>query len=146
MAAEAAAAAGLLELASCRFAKQIRDVHNLATRAIARFLVTGQGTTETERRFIDRVGILAAAHGVPVATLARSYLLWRDTNLRILNEEVKRLGTTLAVSEEARKIIRSRADTAIMGIALAYDDQMVMLGNHARGASPSPPASRQAWA
>jgi hypothetical protein len=131
--AEAIAAAGLLELASHRFAKLIHDVHMLTTRAIARFLVTGQGTTETERSFLGRLGVMAAAHGLSVATLTRSYLVWRDTNLRVLNEEVARLGTAPAVAEEARMIIRSSADTGILRIARAYDDQMhVVL---ARGAT-----------
>lgn len=93
--AEDAASVGLFEFASGRFAKPIHDLHNLATRAIARFLVTGQGTTETERNFIGRVGVMAAVFGLSVATLTRSYLLWRDSNLRVLNEEVKRLGTSL---------------------------------------------------
>ncbi len=122
--AEAVAAAGLLELASHRFAKLIHDVHTLTTRAIARFLVTGQGTTETERSFLGRLGVMAAAHGLSAATLTRSYLLWRDTNVRVLNEEAVRLGTALAVVEEARMIIRSSADTGILRIARAYDDQM----------------------
>jgi len=122
--AEAVAAAGLLELASRRFAKLMYDVHNLTTRAIARFLVTGQGTTETERTFLKRFGVTAAAHGLSVVTLTRSYLLWRDTNLRVLNEEATRLGTAPAVAEEARMIIRSSADTGILRIAGAYDDQM----------------------
>ena len=122
--AEAMAAAGLLELASRRFAKLVYDVHNLMTRAIARILVTGQGTTETERNFLKRFGVTAAAHGLSVVTLTRSYLLWRDTNLRVLNEEITRLGTAPAVAEEARMIIRSSGDTGILRIARAYDDQM----------------------
>ena len=122
--AQAVAAAGLLELASHRFAKLIYDVHNLTTRAIARFLVTGQGTTETERNFLKRLGVTAATHGLSVVPLTRSYLLWRDTNLRVLNEEAARLGTAPAVAEEARMIIRSSADTGILRIAGAYDDQM----------------------
>jgi hypothetical protein len=122
--AEAVAAAGLLELASHRFAKLIHDVHMLTTRAIARFLVTGQGTTETERSFLGRLGVIAAAHGLSSATLNRSYFLWRDTNLRVLNEEAAHLGTSAAVAEKARMIIRSSADTGILRIARAYDDQM----------------------
>jgi len=130
--AEAVGAAGLLELASRRFAKLIYDVHNLTTRAIARFLVTGQGTTETERNFLKRFGVTAAAHGLSVVTLTRSYLLWRDTNLRVLNEEATRLGTAPAVAEQARMIIRSSADAGILRIARAYDDQMrVALANDA---------------
>jgi hypothetical protein len=124
MTAEAAAAAGLDELASYRFAKPIRDVHKLASRVIARFMITGEGTTQRERNFFGTLGVLAARHGLPVATLARSYFLWRDTNLRILNEEARRLGIALEIFEEARKIIRSRTDADIVGMALAYDDQM----------------------
>jgi hypothetical protein len=125
LAAEAAAATGLLELGSCRFAKPIHDVHMLASRVIARFLITGQGTTMRERNFIAGFGVIAALYRLPVATLAASFLLWRDANLRVLNEEVKRLGTAWAVSEEARKIIRSIADTGMVGMAVAYDDQVL---------------------
>jgi hypothetical protein len=132
--AEAVAVAGLLELASHRFAKLLHDVHMLTTRAIARFLVTGQGTTETERGFLGRLGVMAAAHGLSVATLTRSYLVWRDINLRVLNEEVMRLGTAPAVAEEARMIIRSSADTGILRIARAYDDQMHLILT--KGATP----------
>jgi hypothetical protein len=132
--AEAVAAAGLLELASHRFARLIYDVHMLTTRAIARFLVTGQGTTETERSFLGRLGVTAAASGLSSAALNRSYFLWRDTNLRVLNEEAGRLGTAAPVAEEARMIIRSSADSGILRVARAYDDQMhVVL---AKGAIP----------
>ena len=89
MTADAAAAAGLSELASRRFAKPIRHIHNLATRGVARFLMTGQTTSEKERNFIGRLGVMAALYGLPVATMTRSYLLWRDTNLTVLNEEVR---------------------------------------------------------
>jgi hypothetical protein len=122
--AEAAVAVGLSELASGRFARPIHDLHKLATRAIARFLVTGQGTTETERNFTFRVGVMAAVFGLSVATLNQSYLLWRDSNLRVLNEEVKRLGTSLSVYDEARKLIRSSAETGIKRMVRGYNDQM----------------------
>ena len=122
--AEAAVAVGLQELASGRFASSIHDLHKLATRAIARFLVTGQGTSETERNFISKVGVMAAVCGLSIATLNQSYLLWRDSNLRVLNEEVRRLGTSLAVYDEARRLVRSTAETGIKRMVQAYDDQM----------------------
>jgi hypothetical protein len=126
--AEAAAAAGLIELASRRFARPIHDVHNLMTRAIARFLMTGQGTTDVERDFIGRLGVMAARYGLSLATLTRSYLLWRDTNLRVLNEEISRLGIAPAISDLARMIIRSSADTGIMRMAQAFDSQSEVSG------------------
>jgi signal transduction histidine kinase len=71
---------------------------------------------------------MAALYGLPVATLARSYLLWRDTNLRVLNEEISVLGTPHAVSEVARAIIKTSADTGIVRMARAYDYQMHVIG------------------
>jgi hypothetical protein len=128
----AAVAAGLIELTSPRFAKQIRDVHTLTSRAIARFLITGQGTTETERNFISRVGILAARHGLSLAFLSRSYVVWRDTNLRIMNEEVSRLCIGQAVVGVARSIIRSSADTGLRRMARAYEYQLGLGGRTER--------------
>jgi hypothetical protein len=126
--AEAAVAAGLPELASGRFAGSIRDLHKLATRAIARFLVTGQGTSETERNFTSRVGVMAAVFGLSMGTLNQSYLLWRDSNLRILGEEVRRLGTSLAVYDQARRLIRSSAETGFKRMVQAYQEQMELVG------------------
>jgi hypothetical protein len=127
--ASAAAATGLVELMSPRLARQIRDVNTLTSRAIARFLISGQGTTEAERNFISRVGMIAARYGVSIGTLSRSYVLWRDTNLRVLNEEVNRLAIGQAVSNIARKIIRSSAETGLERMARAYDYQL-RLGGH----------------
>jgi hypothetical protein len=123
---EAAVGAGLIELTSPRFARQIRDVHTLTSRAIARFLITGQGTTEAERNFISRVGILAARYGLSLATLSRSYAVWRDANLRVMNEEVSRLGIGRAVAGVARSIIRSSADTGLRRMARAYEYQVCL--------------------
>ncbi|MEA2644536.1 MAG: hypothetical protein QOG08_1562 [Chloroflexota bacterium] len=128
MTADAAATAGLSELASRRFAKPIRHIHNLASRSVARFLMTGQTTSEKERNFIGRLGVMAALYGLPVATMTRSYLLWRDSNLTVLNEEVRRLGTAGPVAAEVRTIIRSSADTGIVRMARAYDYQMHLVG------------------
>jgi len=124
MTAEAAVDAGLSELAARRYAKRIRHIHNLATRGIARFLMTGQPSTEKERSFIGRLGVLGALYDLSVAALTRSYLLWRDTNLLVLNEEVGRLGTAPAIADEARAVIRLSADTSIVRMARAYDYQM----------------------
>jgi hypothetical protein len=124
MTAEAAVAAGMPELAVGRFAKPIHDLHKLATRAIARFLLTGQGTTETERNFTGKVGVMAAVFGLSVDTLNQSYLLWRDSNLRVLNEEVRRLDTPPAIDDEARRLIRSSAEIGIKRMTQAYEDQL----------------------
>jgi hypothetical protein len=136
MAAAATGAASLIELTSPRFAKQIRDVHTLTSRAIARFLITGQGTTENERNFISRVGIFAARYGLSLAILSRSYVEWRDANLRVVNEEINRLAIGQTVSNLARKIIRSSADTGLRRMARAYEFQMHMAARPDRSIEP----------
>ena len=142
MTAAAAIAKGMVELSSPRFAKPVQDVHYLTSRAIARFLITGEGTTEQERNFISRLGVIGACYGMSIATLTRSYLVWRDTNLRILAEEVNRLGIGQAVAEMAKKIIKSSADTGILRMVRAYDHQM-QVAKHSKsaitaGVSPPP--------
>jgi len=122
----AAVAAGVIELSSPGFARQIRDVHTLTSRAIARFLVTGQGTTEVERNFISRVGIFAARYGLSLSTLSRCYVVWRDANLRVVNEEVTRLAIGQAVAGVARSIIRSSADSGLRRMARAYEYQLCL--------------------
>jgi len=126
--AEAAASAGLLELASRGMAKRIRHVHNVATRAVANQLMTGQGATEKERHFIGKLGVAAATHGASVGTLARSYLLWRDADLKVLDEEAGRLATPPAIAEAARALIRSSADMGIVRLGRAFDYQIHEVG------------------
>src|SRR5258708_40199555 len=109
----AVVSAGLIELTSPAFARQIRDVHTLTSRAIARFLVTGQGTTEAERNFIGRVGIFAARYGVSLSTLSRSYVLWRDANLRIVNQEGSPPGPRPPGPALARRLTRFPARTRV---------------------------------
>jgi hypothetical protein len=142
MTAAAGIAKGLVELSLPRFAKPIQDVHYLTSRAIARFLITGEGTTEQERNFISRLGVIGACNGMSIATMTRSYLVWRDTNLGILSEEVKRLGIGQAVADMARKIIKSSADTGILRMVRAYDYQIQVANrsNSAVTASAPPPA------
>src|SRR5579864_6609939 len=127
---EAVAAAGLSELLSHRTAKRIRHVHNVATRGVVNLLMTGRGNTEKERHFIGKLGVAAARHGVSIATMARSYFLWRDANLKILDEEIDRLGTSPRTAEQARAMVRSSADMGIVRLARAFDYQIDVGGRH----------------
>jgi hypothetical protein len=88
-------------------------------------MITGQGTTQTERNFIGRLGEVATQSGLSLFRLTRFYLLWRDINLIVLNQEVRRLGTSLAVAHEARMIISSMARTGIERLTLAYDRSLL---------------------
>jgi signal transduction histidine kinase len=129
MASEATAEAGLTELAASSFAKRVRHVHHLATMGIAHLLMTGQGGSEKERNFIGKLGVRAAVLGIPVAAATRSYLYWRDSNLEVLDEEARRLGTPPDITTEARAVVRSQADIGIVRLARAYDHQMHVIAH-----------------
>jgi signal transduction histidine kinase len=126
--AQAITSAGLLELMSHRAAKRIRHVHNVATRGIANLLMTGQGNTEKERHFIGKLGVAAAQYGLSIAAMSRSYLLWRDANLKVLDEEIGRLGISAGTAEQARGMVRSSADMGIVRMARAFDYQIHVIG------------------
>jgi len=124
LSAQAMTAAGWSEITSLRLAKGIRHAHNVATLGIARFLIMGQPSTAKESRFIYRLGAMAALNGLSAATLRGSALVWRDTNLEVLNEEIERVRTTPDLADLARATIQASADTSIVRLITAYDHQM----------------------
>lgn len=119
-----AAKASLTELTSRRFTKPLRHIRNLSTRLYAEWLMNGSFMTHKQRDFISRLGVMAAVDGLSVGELTRSYLYFRDATLRVLNEEMARLGTPTAIAAEARSVVRSTNDSAIVRMARAYDARM----------------------
>ncbi len=119
-----AAKANLNELTSRRFTKPLRHVRNLSTRLYAEWLTNGSVMTPKQRDFISRLGVMAAVDGLSVGELTRSYLFFRDATLRVLDQEIVRLGTPAAVATEARSVVRATNDSAIVRMARAYDARM----------------------
>jgi len=116
--------ADLTELTSRRFTKPLRHIRNLSTRLYAEWLTNGSVMTAKQRDFISRLGVMAAVEGLSVGELTRSYLFFRDATLRVLNEEIARLGTPAAIATEARAVVRATNDSAIVRMARAYDARM----------------------
>jgi signal transduction histidine kinase len=116
-----AAKANLTELTSRRFTKPLRHIRNLSTRLYAEWLTSGSVMTAKQRDFISRLGVMAAVDGLSVGELTRSYLFFRDATLRVLDQEIVRLGTPAAVVTEARSVVRATNDSAIVRMARAYD-------------------------
>jgi signal transduction histidine kinase len=119
-----AAKANLIELTSRRFTKPLRHIRNLSTRLYAEWLTSGSVMTAKQRDFISRLGVMAAVDGLSVGELTRSYLFFRDATLRVLDQEIARLGTPAAVVTEARSVVRATNDSAIVRMARAYDARM----------------------
>src|SRR5580700_3918376 len=119
-----AAKANLTELTSRRFTKPLRHIRNLSTRLYAEWLTNGSVMTVKQRDFISRLGVMAAVDGLSVGELTRSYLYFRDATLRVLDQEIARLGTPAAIAAEARSVVRATNDSAIVRMARAYDARM----------------------
>ena len=119
-----AAKANLTELTSRRFTKPLRHIRNLSTRLYAEWLTNGSVMTAKQRDFISQLGVMAAVDGLSVGEMTRSYLFFRDATLRVLDEEIARLGTPAAVAAEARSVVRATNDSAIVRMARAYDARM----------------------
>jgi signal transduction histidine kinase len=80
--------------------------------------------TAKQRDFISRLGVMAAVDGLSVGELTRSYLYFRDATLRVLDQEIARLGTPAALATEARSVVRATNDSAVVRMARAYDARM----------------------
>jgi signal transduction histidine kinase len=119
-----AAKANLTELTSRRFTKPLRHIRNLSTRLYSEWLTNGSVMTAKQRDFISRLGVMAAVDGLSVGELTRSYLYFRDATLRVLEQEIARLGTPAAIAAEARSVVRATNDSAIVRMARAYDARM----------------------
>jgi signal transduction histidine kinase len=119
-----AAKANLTELTSRRFTKPLRHIRNLSTRLYAEWLTDGSVMTAKQRDFISRLGVMAAVDGLSVSELTRSYLFFRDATLRVLDQEIARLGTPAALATEARSVVRATNDSAVVRMARAYDARM----------------------
>ena len=116
-----AEAARLQETSSKRFVSHLRRMRTLGTKLVARWLITGQAASREEVDFIGRIGQMAAAEGFSIGDMTRSYLFWRDANLRVVGEEAALLGISAVVVEETRRVIFSQADASIVRMARAFD-------------------------
>ena len=123
LAAEAAQAASLQETTSRRFESHLRRIRTLGTKLVSRWLITGQEVTRDELDFISRIAQMAAEEGFSIGDMTRSYLIWRDANLRILDEEAERLGTPRDLRDEVREVIRSSSDRSIVRLARTFDSE-----------------------
>lgn len=127
MAGAAAAAAALQETSSRRFMSHLRKMRTIGTKLIARWLITGQEADDDEVALIGRIGQMAAAESFSIGDMTRSFLVWRDANLRVLEEEAERLGTPRELREEIRRVILSSADGSIVRMARTFDSEAIRL-------------------
>ncbi len=101
--------------------KEICETTELATHAVARYLITNQSPTAEQAGAMSRSGRAPIEDRLSLAGLTRLYLFWRDATARALVEEATRLGSPAAVTEEALDVVRAGADSAMVGMAKQFD-------------------------
>ncbi len=93
----------------------------LATAVVARWLCTGETSTQDEHvRFADP-GRVAADRRWPMAEITKRYLRWRDAVWQVLDEEADHLKVSDSVRSEAFTMVRASCDGAIVRVAKRLD-------------------------
>ena len=95
----------------------------ISNMMVGRWLITGQVMSKEEVTWLGIRGTLAAAEGLSIVNVTRSYLCWRDVTAQALREEAARLGTPAEVLEMAIASVRQSADAAIIRMARAFDEE-----------------------
>ncbi|HEY5335294.1 MAG TPA: GGDEF domain-containing protein [Mycobacteriales bacterium] len=92
-----------------------------STAQLGRWLATGASPAASERVGIAAHGRDSADGYVSMADMTKSYLIWRDATLRIVEEETSRLELHPEVRDMARSAIRYACDAALVGLVKEYD-------------------------
>src|SRR3979409_1103928 len=98
-------AAGLQERSEPLAARR-SHTRNMASRMIARWLITDKRSSLAEVTFVSELGQLAVGEGIPLTDITRTYMMWRDANLRVMSEEIARLNSPADIAEVALAAIR----------------------------------------
>src|SRR5438270_452725 len=83
--------AGIAEVGTAEFRAHRRACQKLGIELMARWLLTGEVSTDEERVYLGRLGEMAARTGVSINFMARGYLMFRDTVANLIDEEAERL-------------------------------------------------------
>jgi len=107
-------------------APERRDVADLsatvlATRLIARWLVTGEHASPAEQKELARTGEQPLRGRGDLGGLTKSYLSWRDLSVQFLREEATRLATGPEVLAEALTAVRRSCDSSMVRMARHFD-------------------------
>ncbi len=100
---------------------EIARTAEMATAATARFLMTGEASSDQERESFSAPGRAAIHDSIAVADLTKLYLATRDITCRELAGYARRLGIDDAALEAARAVVRAASDGAIVGIVRTFD-------------------------
>ncbi len=101
--------------------EEIRETTELATNAVARYLITRQSPTQEQAGAMSRSGRAPVEDRLSLSGLTRLYLFWRDATTDAVHEEAIRLESPRAVTDAALEVVRAGADSAMVGMAKQFD-------------------------
>jgi len=101
--------------------EEIRETTELATNAVARYLISRQSPTEEQAGAMSRSGRAPVEDRLSLSGLTRLYFFWRDATTEAVHEEAVRLASPRAVTEAALEVVRAGADSAMVGMAKQFD-------------------------
>ena len=119
------AEAGIFEVGTPEFRSHRRACQKVGIELMARWLMTGEQSTQEERAFLGSLGEMAARADVSINHMARGYLMFRDTVSGLIDEEAERLHSPAPAVRAAKRVNSSSVDASIVWMTHAYDRQKV---------------------
>jgi diguanylate cyclase (GGDEF)-like protein len=97
-----------------------RDCH-LGAELIGRYLDCGEGATSEEAERLADSARMSVGHQFPWTDITQNSLTWRDTTIRMVLEEGRRLGADADIIAEATGLVGSMADGGLVRMAENFD-------------------------
>ena len=88
-----------------------------------RWLVTGEVSTRGERTWLGELGELAASCEVPITSMTRGYLIFRDVMTWLIREEAEAQATPTSVLTAVHRVNAASCDSSVLWMTQTYDRQ-----------------------
>jgi PAS domain S-box-containing protein len=114
----------LVGLSSPQLAKRAQELRDASSRLIAEYLITGEVAAKDQLRELGEFGLFVADEGMSLGDLVRSYYVWRESILQVLNEEGARLDTPPDILSLARGAVLVSLDAAVVRMNHNFDKRL----------------------
>jgi diguanylate cyclase (GGDEF)-like protein len=100
------------------------DSAMVGTLLIARWLVTGEGATESDMAYLAGIGNVSFEHGNSIAAAAIGTMTWRDFLVSVIREEGAKLQCSRQLIAEAIAVVLLSCDADVVQFSRIYDARM----------------------
>ncbi|MHB1516755.1 MAG: putative bifunctional diguanylate cyclase/phosphodiesterase [Acidimicrobiales bacterium] len=107
------------------FAEELRGqaflTARLGTLFIGRWLSTDRITPDDELAVVAQAGEQAMLEDASLASVAKAYLMWRDTTMTVVHEEARRLDVSEELEATVVSVVRASCDGALVRMVRKFD-------------------------